>query len=815
MVDVAFRIKNGLKVDSFIGSNNQALLTSDTQGNISANPLTINDLALNSSVVQLSGYIQSNVTVDLQQTNSINTLFSTYTNTSTTSAISAGLSTSIQQISGYIQSNILLDTQQANSINTLFGTYTNSTTTSAISAGLNTRLLSVESINTSQTNSINTLFSTYTNSSTTSAISAGLNTRIGTLEEINSKVGEPRGFENLTVSSMSFNESTRVFTISGSFNIWNNGIKYTKSLDTTTLANATNSYFIYYNSSGVFTIANSPWSIDTDVPIALIYYNATDVKGIMLEERHGINMDSATHKYLHTTRGTQAVSIGALNGYTLTETGPSTTVANQTWGIGSSVIADEDLVSNILALTDGSTYSSVHRTGASNWSISTNLPLPFLTASSNLAYNQNNLGTWQLTPVSNNNYVNYYLAAVPAIDSKYQYLLIPGQATYSNLALAQAETISNLNLAGLPFVEFVIIYRFSLKYASNAGRTSTNGAGLEAVASINSNTITSGITPTNNHNALSGLQGGIVGEYYHLSASQYNDYIGASQVAIVSAGLSTSIQQISGYIQSNATVDLQQTNSINTLFSTYTNSSTTSAISAGLNTRLLSVENINTSQTNSINTLFGTYTNSSTTSAISAGLNTRLLNVESSNTSNINSINTLFSTYTNSSTTSAISAGLQTQLNSINIVGGSNVTVVQNPSKTWTISSVGGSSSISGCNSSFGVTIDGGGIAPTSGSLGYWVAPANGIINKWFLIGDQTGSCVVDVLKGNYNTMPSTTSIAGIDKPTITSNIKAKNESLTSWSTSISAGDIFEFYLNSCSTMTRINLIINYFKYIV
>jgi hypothetical protein len=96
---------------------------------------------------------------------------------------------------------------------------------------------------------------------------------------------------------------------------------------------------------------------------------------------------------------------------------------------------------------------------------------------------------------------------------------------------------------------------------------------------------------------------------------------------------------------------------------------------------------------NSINNLFNTYTNSTTTAAISAGLDTRLVGVENINTTQTNSINNLFNTYTNSTTTSNISAGLQSQINSINIVAGSNVTVVQNPSKTWTISSTSTGSS--------------------------------------------------------------------------------------------------------------------------
>ena len=55
----------------------------------------------------------------------------------------------------------------------MFSTYANSTTVAAISAGLNTQVASAN-------NSVNTLFSTYANSTTVAAISAGLNTQINT-----------------------------------------------------------------------------------------------------------------------------------------------------------------------------------------------------------------------------------------------------------------------------------------------------------------------------------------------------------------------------------------------------------------------------------------------------------------------------------------------------------------------------------------------------------------------------------------------------------------------------------------------------------
>lgn len=53
--------------------------------------------------------------------------------------------------------------------------------------------------------------------------------------------------------------------------------------------------------------------------------------------------------------------------------------------------------------------------------------------------------------------------------------------------------------------------------------------------------------PTQNHNELDGLQGGDgVDEFYHLTEAQFNDYIGATEVASISSSLDGQISSIEG-----------------------------------------------------------------------------------------------------------------------------------------------------------------------------------------------------------------------------------------------------------------------------
>ncbi len=66
-----------------------------------------------------------------------------------------------------------------------------------------------------------------------------------------------------------------------------------------------------------------------------------------------------------------------------------------------------------------------------------------------------------------------------------------------------------------------------------------------------------------------------------------------------------------------------------------------------------------------------------------------------------------------------------------------------------------------------------------------------------------TGSIVVDVWKRAYSTYPPTVAdtITAAAKPTISSAIKSQDTTLTGWTTSISAGDVLAFHVDSVTTL--------------
>ena len=115
---------------------------------------------------------------------------------------------------------------------------------------------------------------------------------------------------------------------------------------------------------------------------------------------------------------------------------------------------------------------------------------------------------------------------------------------------------------------------------------------------------------------------------------------------------------------------------------------------------------------------------------------------------------------------------------------------------------------------SFGITIDGGSSAITTGVKGYIYIPYSGTITSWILTADQNGSIVIDVWKDTFANFPPTVAdtIAGSDKPTLSSAQKSLDTSLSTWTTSVSAGDIIAFNVDSASTLTRVNLSINITK---
>lgn len=88
--------------------------------------------------------------------------------------------------------------------------------------------------------------------------------------------------------------------------------------------------------------------------------------------------------------------------------------------------------------------------------------------------------------------------------------------------------------------------------------------------------------------------------------------------------------------------------------------------------------------------------------------------------------------------------------------------------------------------------------------------PYAGTITKWSLLGDVSGSIVLDIWKDTYANFPPTVAdtITASAKPTISSDIKAESSTLTGWTTAVDAGDIFIINVDSCTSITRATLML-------
>ena len=117
-------------------------------------------------------------------------------------------------------------------------------------------------------------------------------------------------------------------------------------------------------------------------------------------------------------------------------------------------------------------------------------------------------------------------------------------------------------------------------------------------------------------------------------------------------------------------------------------------------------------------------------------------------------------------------------------------------------------------NGGISFSMDGGASVISTGQKGYLIAPYSGTINSWTIIAHETGDIVIDVWKAPYASFPPTVAdtIAGSEKPTLSSSNKNQDNNLTTWTTSFNSGDIFTINVDSVATVKKVTLILNVTK---
>jgi hypothetical protein len=259
--------------------------------------------------------------------------------------------------------------------------------------------------------------------------------------------GEPTGFPNRTDSTVSFNTTSREFSIAPavtSFDFYSKGTKFTKSVaQTVTLDDTTGLWSIYFDASGVLQKTSGTWNLDGGiVPVQTVYWNSALADGRLGEERHGLVMDWATHQYFHECLGSRYV-----NGF-------GGTFGNTTFTITEGVYRDED----IRAVIGEQTQCRILRRSSGNWVWTAKGTDYYTIQNTNVCYD--NAGT--LTEMGSNAYVAYWFFV--GNDPTCPIYVVMGQRTDITLADARTNnTYDQLSLTNLPFAEMKVLFRVILR----------------------------------------------------------------------------------------------------------------------------------------------------------------------------------------------------------------------------------------------------------------------------------------------------------------------------------------------------------------
>ena len=315
------------------------------------------------------------------------------------------------------------------------------------------------------------------------------------------------------------NVATITLITSNTITFFTNGKRYTVGAGSYPKVHTftTGNKYLYYNSSGVLTIADSIWTYPLECPLAQVSFDATNKRGIVWGELHCTSMDYKTHMYLHETVGTYVKSgcnyvlNGAIQTDTLTAVCPT---------LNAGTVQDEDYGSIVNQITStngvGNLYGCFWKDGGGVWNWSPrNTPYLYNTVSNEIQWN--NASTGALTDITaNNTYVNVWHCvsnfAASSSGTNYGHFFIQGQQTFSTLSAAQAEVFLTNNMTLFPIPEFTVKTQITYRHASTYS-TTTGRARVEATPVTLLGPSRISITQTANitiHNSLTGRsdQGG-------------------------------------------------------------------------------------------------------------------------------------------------------------------------------------------------------------------------------------------------------------------------------------------------------------------
>lgn len=368
------------------------------------------------------------------------------------------------------------------------------------------------------------------------------------------------GFENTTDSAISFDDATHKFTIapaSVSFSFFQDGKKYTKSASESVVIDDTEGNAVVYYDNGVLASVANPTdhqvatAILEKALVAYLYWDKTNKKGKLMDERHGLNMAPSTHRLIHFTTGAQWESgLGiTISSSDIDQDGSSDSHAQFATELGH--IFDEDLPHELSAVSK-TTGLEIWYLDGSAWRWTTNSGFSVLRyGSGRLAYN--NAGAQ--AEVSNGDFVLCHIFATNLKDLKP--IAIQGQTLYTRKSDARAgaeSEINNLIMNGLPVPEFVpigsVIFQTRNTYGNTVKARMVSTDSGETYVDFRSSGASRGTAATD-HGSLGGLGDDDHAQYLLLAGRD-------AQQATIDPSLDNDLTA-TGEVLTDATVDANAT----------------------------------------------------------------------------------------------------------------------------------------------------------------------------------------------------------------------------------------------------------------
>lgn len=363
---------------------------------------------------------------------------------------------------------------------------------------------------------------------------AAINELHDEIVDVASSTNEPMGVVDRTHSVISFNNTTKTFSIalaSGrtEFVVWTAGTKrtYTTTQSVSIGASpATGLYYIFFNQAGVLSYKTTYFDWPVETPIAYVYWNASTAKAeFVADERHGIVLDWQTHEYLHRTRGAVIANGFSISNYTTT--GDGSVDVDALFDLGNGTFFDEDLEVNIThsATPTAGTFTQVLTGGAEipvfyingsdgAWVRDAATKFACKQSATTLQYNLLSGTTWSTVPATNNRYVVSWIVATNDINAPI--ITILGQAEYTDIGGAEAVVFGDLALTNFPIFEFrplwKVIFRTSTGYPNTPNAYIARVLDLRELSSAGS-----GGSIVSDHGLLTGLADDDHSQYLHVS----------------------------------------------------------------------------------------------------------------------------------------------------------------------------------------------------------------------------------------------------------------------------------------------------------